>query len=297
MGLSFRDDSADVSERITERNLLSPQLAVNEKLRPAGPAIAPPAISLGHINKWFPSRDGGELHVLKDITFDVPQHGILAILGASGCGKSTLLHIVAGLLKAESGQVCIEGVPSRQFSGWDRIGYVFQDDRLLPWRTAQRNVEFALEPGAMPRAERARRARAVLELVRLQGFESAFPHQLSGGMRSRVAIARSLVREPSILLMDEPFSRLDALTRGQMHEELLRIHGMMHMTIVFVTHDVEEAAVLADRVVVLAPRPGRVHEIVELDVPRPRDYTSPDMIRHIQHMRGLIGADARGEDA
>ncbi|HSO05958.1 MAG TPA: ABC transporter ATP-binding protein [Pelomicrobium sp.] len=260
-------------------------------------ATEAPAISLGHINKWFPTRDGGDLHVLKDITFDVPQHGILAILGASGCGKSTLLHIVAGLLKADSGQVSIEGVPSRQFTGWDKIGYVFQDDRLLPWRTTQRNVEFALEPGDMPRGERARRARAALELVRLQGFESAFPHQLSGGMRSRVAIARSLVREPSILLMDEPFSRLDALTRVQMHEELLRIHGLLHMSIVFVTHDVEEAAVLADRVVVLAPRPGRVHEIVEVDVPRPRDYTAPEMIRCIQHMRGLIGADAKGEDA
>lgn len=260
-------------------------------------ATATPAISLGHINKWFPTRGGGDLHVLKDITFDVPQHGILAILGASGCGKSTLLHIVAGLLRADSGQVSIEGVPSRQFTGWDKIGYVFQDDRLLPWRTTQRNVEFALESGAMPRAERAGRARAALELVRLKGFESAFPHQLSGGMRSRVAIARSLVREPSILLMDEPFSRLDALTRVQMHEELLRIHGLLHMTIVFVTHDVEEAAVLADRVVVLAPRPGRVHEIVEVDVPRPRDYTAPEMIRCIQHMRGLIGADIKGEDA
>lgn len=276
--------------------MLSPQRAVNEDTRPA-PAAEAPAISLRHINKRFPTRDGGDLHVLQDITFDVPQHGILAILGASGCGKSTLLHIVAGLLKADSGQVSIDGVPSRHFTGWDKIGYVFQDDRLLPWRTTQRNVEFALEPGSMPRAERARRARAALELVRLQGFESAFPHQLSGGMRSRVAIARSLVREPSILLMDEPFSRLDALTRVQMHEELLRIHGLLHMTIVFVTHDVEEAAVLADRVVVLAPRPGRVHEIVEVGVPRPRDYTSPEMIRHIQHMRGLIGADAKGEDA
>src|SRR2546428_2805136 len=135
---------------------------------------------------------------------------------------------------------------------------MFQEDRRLPWRTAIRNVEFALEAESMPKAERARRAREALQLVDLSDFEQAFPYQLSGGMRSRVALARSLVDEPDILLMDEPFSRLDAQTRSSMHRELLRIHDLRRMSILFVTHDVEEAVVLADRIIMFSPRPGRV---------------------------------------
>jgi NitT/TauT family transport system ATP-binding protein len=165
---------------------------------------------------------------------------------------------------------------------------MFQEDRLLPWRTAIANVEFALEAGSMPQAERRRRAREALELVDLGGFEDAFPYQLSGGMRSRVALARSLVLEPCILLMDEPFSRLDAQTRSLMHAEVLRIHALKRMTIVFVTHDVEESVVLADRVVVMSPRPGRVREDVEVELDRPRDPTTPDVVRYIQRLRALI---------
>jgi NitT/TauT family transport system ATP-binding protein len=165
---------------------------------------------------------------------------------------------------------------------------MFQDDRLLPWRNALRNVEFALEAGAMPKSERIRRAGEALELVDLNGFEASFPYQLSGGMRSRVALARSLVTEPRILLMDEPFSRLDAQTRALMHGELLGIHEIKRMTVVFVTHDVEEAVILADEVAVMSPRPGTIREIVPIILPRPRDPTQAEVASYIQRLRALI---------
>jgi NitT/TauT family transport system ATP-binding protein len=246
------------------------------------------AITLNAISKWFDTADSDPLTVLQNIDLAIPAHSIFAILGASGCGKSTLLNIISGILTPDRGNVCFGGVRARDFTGWRSISYMFQEDRLLPWRTALANVEFSLEAGDMPRAERQSRARDALNLVKLTGFEEAFPHQLSGGMRSRVALARSLVTAPTILLMDEPFSRLDAQTRAQMHEELLQIHALKHMTIVFVTHDVEEAVVLADEVVVLAPRPGRVRESVPIACPRPRDPTHPQAIQYIQRLRALI---------
>ena len=255
---------------------------------PPGDATATAAIAVAGVSKWFKSADGQPLHVLEHIDLAVPEQSIVAILGASGCGKSTLLNIISGLLRPDQGRVSINGLASDAFTDWRSVSYLFQEDRLLPWRTAQRNVELALEAGSTPRAERARRAAAALELVGLTGFADAFPYQLSGGMRSRVALARSLVLEPCILLMDEPFSRLDAQTRSLMHAELLRIHGLKRMTIVFVTHAVEESVVLADRVVVLAPRPGRVREDVAIELPRPRDPTAPEVTRYIQRLRALI---------
>ncbi|HEX2824822.1 MAG TPA: ABC transporter ATP-binding protein [Burkholderiales bacterium] len=245
-------------------------------------------IDVADVSKWFASADGQPLHVLDGVTLQVPEQGIVAILGASGSGKSTLLNIISGLVRPDKGRVRINGVASSDFSDWRSVSYMFQEDRLLPWRTACRNVEFALEAGSMPKAERRRRAMEALELVGLSGFADAFPYQLSGGMRSRVALARSLVLEPCILLMDEPFSRLDAQTRSLMHEELLRIHAMKKMTIVFVTHDVEESVVLADSVVVMAPRPGRVREHVPIAIPRPRDPTAPAVTQYIQRLRALI---------
>jgi NitT/TauT family transport system ATP-binding protein len=162
------------------------------------------------------------------------------------------------------------GQPTSAAVDWGRVGYMFQDDRLLPWRVAIQNVALALEAGSMAAAERTRRARAVLDLVGLGGFAQSYPHQLSGGMRSRVALARSLVGEPDLLLMDEPFSRLDAQTRGSMHRELLRIHAMRRLSILFVTHDVEEAVILADRVVLMSARPGRVRRTIDVALPQPR---------------------------
>jgi ABC-type nitrate/sulfonate/bicarbonate transport system ATPase subunit len=259
-----------------------------ETTAPAASSAARNAITVADVSKWFPTADGKPLHVLDGVTLDVPERSILAILGASGSGKSTLLNIISGLIAPDRGRVCINGVPSGEFREWRSVSYMFQEDRLLPWRTACRNVEFALEASSTPKAERRRRAMQALELVGLATFEDAFPYQLSGGMRSRVALARSLVLEPCILLMDEPFSRLDAQTRSHMHGELLRIHAMKNMTIVFVTHDVEEAVVLADNVVVMAPRPGRVRELVPIAIPRPRDPTAPAVTQYIQRLRALI---------
>jgi len=246
------------------------------------------AIAVRGISKWFKNGDGTPLQVLDHIDLTIAAHSIVAILGASGCGKSTLLNIISGLVTPEQGDVRINGVASREFSDWRSVSYMFQEDRLLPWRTALRNVEFALEAGAMLRSERQSRAREALRLVGLEAFADAFPYQLSGGMRSRVALARSLVLEPCILRMDEPFPRLDALTRAQMHDELLRIQQLKHMTIVFVTHDVEEAVVLADTVVVMAPRPGRIRDQVAITLPRPRDATEAATAQLAHQLKSLI---------
>jgi NitT/TauT family transport system ATP-binding protein len=229
-----------------------------------------PAISFQGVSKYFPAADGSRLEVLRDVSFDVRIGDVVAILGPSGSGKSTLLNMAAGLIFPDAGQVVVMGQRTDAAVDWSHVGYMFQDDRLLPWRVAVRNVALTLEAGSMPAAERLRRARAVLDLVGLGGFEHSYPHQLSGGMRSRVALARSLVGEPQILLMDEPFSRLDAQTRSSMHRELLRIHAMRAMTILFVTHDVEEAVVLADHVVMMSARPGRVRRTIDIALPQPR---------------------------
>lgn len=248
----------------------------------------PPAISLTDISKHFAAAGGEPLEVLKDIDLTVAEHTTVGLLGASGSGKSTLLNIISGIVKPDRGRVCICGAASGEFNDWRTVSYMFQEDRLLPWRTAIRNVEFGLEAGSMPKAERTRRAHEALQLVDLNSFEDAFPYQLSGGMRSRVALARSLVTEPRILLMDEPFSRLDAQTRVLMHQELLRIRQLKPMTIVFVTHDVEEAVVLADQVAVMSPRPGTIREVLDIALARPRDPTQPEVTSYIQRLRALI---------
>lgn len=243
------------------------------------------ALRLTGVSKWFPRRDDAPLHVLQNIDLEAPENSIVAIVGASGSGKSTILNIIAGLVKPDSGSVFIHEVPSERFNDWRSMTYMFQDDRLLPWRTAAQNVSFGLEAAGMPRAERKKRVAETLELVGLAGFERAYPHELSGGMRSRVALARSLVTRPSLMLMDEPFSRLDPTIRSQMHDELLRIAGMMTMTLLFVTHDVEEAVVLAHQIVVLNPRPGRVRETREIDLPYPRDPLSPEVAEQARLLR------------
>lgn len=247
---------------------------------PASDPTAAPALSLHGLDKHF-----GALQVLSAISFDVAAGEILALVGTSGCGKSTLLNIVSGLLPPDAGSIEYGGVASKAFRGWQSIAYMFQEDRLLPWRGAVDNIAFGLEAQGVGARERRERALEALELVGLGAFPNAYPHELSGGMRSRVALARSLVVRPSILLMDEPFSKLDPSTRTQMHEELLRIQALMAMTVVFVTHDTEEAVVLADRVVVLQPRPGRVREIAPIDLPRPRVPTDRDVAEAVRQLR------------
>jgi len=238
------------------------------------------ALELDGIGKHF-----GALEVLRDISFSVAPGEIVALLGASGCGKSTLLNIISGLLATDHGTLRLDGEPSSSYTQWSRVAYMFQEDRLLPWRSVRDNVAFGLEATSASRPERIQRANAALALVGLEAFSAAWPHELSGGMRSRVALARSLVVEPTLLLMDEPFSKLDPQTRSQMHDEVLRLQGLTGATIVFVTHDVEEAVILADRVVVLEPRPGRIREIVSVDLPRPRVPTDVAVTEQTRQLR------------
>lgn len=254
----------------------------------ATPAHDGPMVRLDRVSKWFARRGAEPLHVLQDISFDVMPQSITALLGASGCGKSTLLNIVSGLVAPDRGQVRLEGTALARFDDWRSLGYLFQEDRLLPWRTALDNAAFGLEATPLPRAERHVRALEVLSLVGLEGFANTYPFELSGGMRSRVALARSLVTRPKILLMDEPFSKLDPAIRSQMHGELLRIARMKAMTILFVTHDVEEAVVLADQIVLLEPRPGRIREIVPMPLDYPREPAGLPVAEQVRALRGRI---------
>ncbi|MGB3954071.1 MAG: ABC transporter ATP-binding protein [Brooklawnia sp.] len=210
---------------------------------------------------------------ISGLSLEVAHNEFVTVVGASGCGKTTLLSIVAGLTTPSSGRVRVDGHPITG-PGRDR-GVVFQQFTLLPWLTAQGNVEFALADEPMSPAERSACAREHLELVGLQGFEDAYPAQLSGGMQQRVAIARSLSYRPKILLMDEPFGALDALTRRDMQRLLTRIWEKARMTVLMITHDIEEALITSDRVVVVTPRPGRIAGIIDVPLPRPR---SIDMI-------------------
>ena len=243
------------------------------------------AVSVRGVGKRF-----GQLAVLDGVEFDVADGEAVALLGTSGCGKSTLLNIVAGLLAADRGEVHFDGARTTQREAPPALAYMFQEDRLLPWRSARSNTEFGLEAGHphLSARERRKRAQAALDMVGLGAFAERYPHELSGGMRSRVALARSLVGEPRILLMDEPFSKLDPQTREQMHAELLRIRAERQLTVLFVTHDVEEAVVLADRIVALAPRPGRVREVVTVDLPRPRSAVDEAVAGTIRRVRMLI---------
>jgi len=213
------------------------------------------------------SRKPG-LVALYNISLAIRKNEFVSLLGPSGCGKTTLIRIIAGLLPADCGEVLVNGqavtVPGR-----DRC-MVFQQFGLLPWRTVLSNVEFGLEIEGVPKDERSARAGQYLELVGLKGFEHYYPHQISGGMQQRVGIARALSKKPDILLMDEPFGAVDAQTREQLQEELLKIWSRTDTTVVFVTHSIDEALYLSDRVVVMQARPGRIKEEVSVDLPRPR---------------------------
>jgi NitT/TauT family transport system ATP-binding protein len=232
-----------------------------------------PAIKLDHVSRRF-VIDGRQVTVLEDVSFGVPTHGISAVVGPNGSGKSTLLRLVAGLLAPDAGTVEIAGAPVSDAD--KRVGLVFQEPRLLPWRTALDNVAFPLELAGVNRRARHERARALLDLVGLTPFARAYPHQMSGGMRQRTAIARALAREPQILLLDEPFSALDALTRERFNAELLEIWQRTGTTILIVTHSIAEAVFLADEAVVLTDRPGRVAARVPIPLGRPRAMDALD---------------------
>jgi NitT/TauT family transport system ATP-binding protein len=204
------------------------------------------------------------------VSFDVGDEEFVALVGPSGCGKSTILNMIGGLVSPSAGTVEIDG---SRVSGVapPNVGYVFQKDTVFPWRTVARNVALGLEYRGVTGAEQTRRVREAIALAGLEGFEDAFPATLSGGMRQRVALMRTLVVDPSILLMDEPFGALDTHTKINLHAELLRLWGARRQTVVFVTHDLSEAITLADRIVVMTRRPGRIKLIHDVELPRPRD--------------------------
>ena len=218
------------------------------------------AISLRNVSKSF-----GSVQALSDVTIDVARGEFLCLIGASGCGKSTLLNLVAGLDRPTRGSIAVTA---------ERPTLLFQEAALFPWLTARGNVELALKLRRVPRAQRRAEADRLLATVRLQGFEQRRPHELSGGMRQRVALARALAQQPELLLMDEPFGALDAMTRDVLHDELEHLWHDTRVTIVFVTHNVREAVRLGDRVVLLSSRPGRVVAEERVEVPRPRRIES-----------------------
>jgi NitT/TauT family transport system ATP-binding protein len=226
-------------------------------------------IKLDGVGQVFEGRSG-RVQALDGIDLHVQENEFVTLIGRSGCGKSTLLRLIAGLLPPTYGGVAVAGEPVT--APRRDVSFMFQRPALLPWRSVLSNVMLPVEisGGDLDRKKYVERAHELLELVGLDGFERRLPHELSGGMQQRVSLCRSLIRRPKVMLMDEPFSALDALTRTELSEELQRIQMELATTIVFVTHSIEEAVVLADRVVVLTPRPGRLREVVEIDIPRPR---------------------------
>lgn len=239
----------------------------------------------------------GEVTALKDINFKTHRREFVCVIGPSGCGKSTLARILAGLDAHSSGEVLLDGKPVAG-PGRDR-GMVFQGYTLFPWLTVKKNVMFGLEMNGMEASEAGREAGLWLDLVGLEKFANAYPHELSGGMKQRVAIARALVNQPRILLMDEPFGALDAQTRAKMQSHLLEIWRNIDITIVFITHDLDEAIFLADRILVLKAHPGEVQELIEVPVPRPRrtdQLTSPEFLATKARLEKLIHPPQPEED-
>lgn len=229
-------------------------------------------ISIQHVRKDF--RMGREvLHVLKDVNLDIEPGDIVSIIGGSGCGKSTLLRMVAGLDTPTSGNIEVNGKVIRHPSL--DVGVLFQESRLLPWENTEKNIAFGL-PEKMSKVPKKQLVRDAIKLVGLEGFEKALPGQLSGGMQKRVAIARTLINRPHVLLLDEPFGALDAFTRMNLQDEVLRIWEQEHMTTILVTHDIDEAIYMGNKVVIMSPKPGVVRKVIQVDLPKPKDRTGYD---------------------
>ncbi len=246
-------------------------------------------IAIEGISQIFATKSG-TVRALQDVSFDVEANEFVTLVGRSGCGKSTLLRVISGLLAPTAGTVKIDGEPVRRPRR--DVSFMFQKPALLPWRSVLENVMLPAEFLKLDKQSTRKRALDLLDLAGLRGFESGFPHQLSGGMQQRVSLCRALVQRPKVLLMDEPFSALDALTREELSNELQRIVAEESTTIVFVTHSIDEAVLLSDRVVVFSPRPGRIQEIVPIRVPRPRDLGSPEQAEELagstSRLHGLL---------
>ena len=246
-------------------------------------------ISLNRVTRIFNSRDGDQVTALQDVSLEIGRNEFITLVGPSGCGKSTLLRIVAGLILPTAGRASIGGEEITEPRA--ETGIVFQAPTLLPWASVLDNVLFPLRMMHRIDSTSTDKAMALLKLVGLTGFEGKSPRELSGGMQQRVAICRALVHDPDILLMDEPFGALDALTREEMTMELLRIWSERPKTVLFVTHSITEAVVLADRVVVMSPRPGRIAEIIDIGLPRPRSFeteATPEFHEASHSIRQLI---------
>jgi NitT/TauT family transport system ATP-binding protein len=249
-----------------------------------------------HLGKIYLTAQG-EVEALRDINFEIHRREIVCVVGPSGCGKSTLVRTLAGLEKHNSGEILLDGKPIKG-PGQDR-GMVFQGYSLFPWLTVKKNVMFGPEMNGSSHNDAERDALLWLELVGLEKFANAYPHELSGGMRQRVAIARALVNQPRILLMDEPFGALDAQTRIKMQTNLLDIWRNVDITIVFITHDLDEAIFLADRILVLKAHPGEVQEMIEVPVPRPRStaqFAGPEFRATKQRLEELIHPPVQNEE-
>ena len=245
-----------------------------------------PAICIRHVWMSFPAKNGGEpIHVLENINTEVAPGEFVCLVGPSGCGKSTLLNMIGGFLPVNEGEITVEGKPVRRPN--PRRIFVFQENGVFPWLTVRENIGFGLR--GRNAAERARVVGHYTEMVGLTGFEAAYPRELSGGMRQRVEIARALAADPDIIYMDEPFGALDFITRMKMRADLVRIWQAEKKTILFVTHDIEEAVQLADRVLVMSRRPATIQEAVEIDLPRPRDLDSPGYLAKRDRIFRLMG--------
>ena len=255
-------------------------------------AAAETRIEVRELGKSF-RLNGNLLEAVKGVSFDIAKGEFVALLGPSGSGKSTVLNMIATLLKPTAGNILIDGVPTVPNKASRQVGYVFQKDTLFPWRTIADNIGYGLELAGIGKAERAERVHACIEQAGLQGFAEAYPSSLSGGMRQRAALMRTLIMEPQILLMDEPFGALDTHTKIDMHEVLLKIWEREKQTVLFVTHDLSEALTLADRIIMFSARPGRIKEMFEVDLPRPRDAVTlretpryAELFTHIWHSLG-----------
>ncbi len=228
-------------------------------------------VSVTNVNKVF-GNSSEQVVALQDINLEVGANEFVSLIGPSGCGKSTLLRLIADLLTPTSGQVSVNGKPPQQARLDRDYGFVFQAPTLYEWRSVSQNVQLPLEIMGFPTPKRTERAREMLKLVELESFGNLYPWQLSGGMQQRVAIARALAFQPALLLMDEPFGALDEFTRERMNMELLKIWGQTGGTVIFVTHSIAEAVFLSSRVVVMSPRPGRITKVLDIDLPRPRNF-------------------------
>jgi NitT/TauT family transport system ATP-binding protein len=257
---------------------------------------APVRISVQKLDMRY-RTPGGEVSAVQDVSFDIAQGEFVALLGPSGCGKSTILNIVAGLLDRTGGRVRLDDEDVRYGDVNRKVGYVFQRDTVFPWRTVEANIGYGLEITRVPRTERLEKVRRTIEAAGLRGFDKAFPRTLSGGMRQRVALMRTLIVEPEILLMDEPFGALDTHTKLEMHKTLLEIWERERQTVLFVTHDLGEALTLASRIILLSARPGRVKEDFAVTFSRPRDAVAlretAEFGRHYSHVWHSLGAEFR----